>query len=201
MAEALLFYMFATILILSASMVVIGKNPVHAVLFLILCFLNAAGLFVLLHAELLAMSLVIVYVGAVAVLFLFVVMMLDIDFGELRLQVAKYGALGAFVGLIFAVELILVITYWQPQAQLITTPSNLITPTNTQALGLVLYTDYFIVFQLSGLILLVAMIGAIVLTLRQRLGVRRQDPRAQAARRVEDTLTLNQVEPGKGVQL
>lgn len=200
MGEALLFYTFATILIFAASMVVVAVNPVHSVLFLILTFLNAAGLFVLLHAELLAMSLVIVYVGAVAVLFLFIVMMLDINFADLRQGAAKYGTIGAIVGLIFAIELLLVSLYW-PLPTLIAQPLALSQPSNTQAIGLVLYTDYFIIFQLSGLILLVAMIGAIVLTIRQRPGVRRQDIGQQMARYPENTLTLNDVEPGQGVKL
>lgn len=200
MGEALLFYTFSTILIFAASMVVVAVNPVHSVLFLILTFLNAAGLFVLLHAELLAMSLIIVYVGAVAVLFLFIVMMLDINFADLRQGAAKYGTIGAIVGLIFAIELLLVSLYW-PLPTLIAQPLALSQPSNTQAIGLVLYTDYFIIFQLSGLILLVAMIGAIVLTIRQRPGVRRQDIGQQMARYPENTLTLNDVEPGQGVKL
>ncbi|MBW8309053.1 MAG: NADH-quinone oxidoreductase subunit J [Candidatus Paracaedibacteraceae bacterium] len=200
--EALLFYMFAGTLILSASCVVLARNPVHSVLFLILCFLNGTGLFLLLNAELLAMTLAIVYVGAVAVLFLFVVMMLDIDFQELRQGISKYAPFSALIGLVLAAELSIIALAWKPSAQLTKTVA-LQTPelTNTQMIGSVLYTDYFLVFQVAGLILLVAMIGAITLTLRFRPETRRQNATEQMQRSPADTLTLHKIESGKGVSL
>src|SRR5262245_32284224 len=172
----------------SALMVIGARNPVHSVLFLILAFFNAAALFVLLGAEFLAMILVVVYVGAVAVLFLFVVMMLDIDFAALKKGALQYLPLGGLVGLVFLAELIVAIggsvfagTTIEPRA----TPVGGLT--NTRALGQVLYTDYFFYFQLAGLVLLVAMIGAIVLTLRARPGVKRQSISRQVSRRPEDS--------------
>lgn len=203
MGQALLFYLFSAILISSAVAVVVARNTVHSVLFLILGFLNAAGLFLLLGAELIAMSLIIVYVGAVAVLFLFVVMMLDINFQGMRQGIAQYGLVGLLLGVVFAGELGLVCWYWKTPVAgsvVLQTPINE-GISNAHAIGRVLYTDYLLIFQLSGLILLVAMIGAIVLTLRQRPGVRRQDPRKQLLRSPEDTLELKKVEPGKGVRL
>ncbi len=156
--EALLFYMFAGTLILSASCVILARNPVHSVLFLILCFLNGTGVFLLLNAELLAMLLSIVYVGAVAVLFLFVVMMLDINFQELRQGFSKYAPFSALIGIVLAAELSIVAWIW-PYSTNLTQTVVLQTPemTNTQMIGSVLYTDYFLPFQISGLILLVAM--------------------------------------------
>lgn len=203
MGQALLFYLFSTILIISAVAVVVARNTVHSVLFLILAFLNAAGLFLLLGAELIAMSLIIVYVGAVAVLFLFVVMMLDINFQGMRQGMAQYGAVGLLLGLVFAGELGLVCWYWKiPAAGTITLATPMIdSVNNAHAIGRVLYTDYLLIFQLSGLILLVAMIGAIVLTLRHRPGVRRQDIRSQLLRSPEETLELKKVEPGQGMKL
>lgn len=203
MGQALLFYLFSAILISSAVAVIVARNTVHSVLFLILGFLNAAGLFLLLGAELIAMLLIIVYVGAVAVLFLFVVMMLDINFQGMRQGIAQYGLVGLLLGVVFAGELGLICWYWKaPAVGSITrqTPVNE-SVSNAHAIGMVLYTDYLLIFQLSGLILLVAMIGAIVLTLRQRPGVRRQDPRKQLLRAPKDTLELKKVEPGKGVSL
>ena len=201
MLAAIAFYVFATVTVLSAFMVVSSRNPVHSVLFLILTFFNSAALFVLMGAEFLAMVLVVVYVGAVAVLFLFVVMMLDIDFAQLRKGFLTYLPIGAFVGLVLAGELILIAGYWtiSPDAA-----SHARTPapagmTNTEALGRVLYTNYVHVFQIAGMILLVAMIGAIVLTLRQREGVRRQNVGAQLARTREQAVELRKVRPGEGI--
>ncbi len=203
---ALAFYLFSAVAIASAVMVIAARNPVHSVLFLILAFFNAAGLFVLMGAEFLAMILVVVYVGAVAVLFLFVVMMLDINFAELRQGLLQYLPFGVLIGVILLVELLFVIGAWTlvPAAEL-AAAAPAATPvldpdvTNTEALGLLLYTEYLYLFQAAGLVLLVAMIGAIVLTLRQRVGVRRQDVAAQINRRREEVLTVRKVEPGGGV--
>jgi NADH-quinone oxidoreductase subunit J len=200
---ALFFYLFAGVCLASAFMVIAARNPVHSVLFLILAFVNAAGLFVIMGAEFLAMILIVVYVGAVAVLFLFVVMMLDVDFAELRQGFLNYLPIGALVGIVFLVELLLVVAVWAiaPGApQSITTP---IPPadvyTNTEALGLVLYTRYVYFFQVAGLVLLVAMIGAIVLTLRHKPGVKRQNIAEQVARTPATAIELKQVRPGQGV--
>ncbi len=181
---ALAFYLFAFILIASATMVVTSRNPVHSVLYLILAFFNAAALFLIAGAEFLAMILVIVYVGAVAVLFLFVVMMLDIDFTQLREGFQRYAPFGAVVGGILFLELLFVLGAWQfstdaADLRLSPTPGG---ASNTEAIGRVLYTDYIYLFQISGLILLVAMIGAIVLTLRDRKNTRAQSVEAQLAR-------------------
>jgi NADH-quinone oxidoreductase subunit J len=198
--QALAFYLFAFMLISSAVMVIGAKNPVHSVLFLILAFFNAAGLFVLLGAEFLAMILVVVYVGAVAVLFLFVVMMLDIDFAELKKGSLQYLPFGALIGLILVAELVMVGTVWVLKpglaaAKAHATPSNL---TNTEALGRILYTDYVYYFQIAGMVLLVAMIGAIVLTLRARPGVRRQVIAVQNARTAADAMAMVDIKPGEG---
>ncbi len=197
------FYLFSAILVASAALVIAARNPVHSVLFLILAFFNAAGLFVLMGAEFLAMILVIVYVGAVAVLFLFVVMMLDVDFVKLRSGFMRYLPIGSLVGLILLGELALVAGAWTfaPEAASATQvpipdPAQV---TNTHALGLVLYTDYVYLFQVAGLILLVAMIGAIVLTLRHREDVRRQVISRQVARRREDSVTVVKVPTRGGV--
>ena len=184
MIAALAFYGFAAVLIGSAVMVVTSRNPVHSVLFLILAFFNAAGLFLLAGAEFLAMILVIVYVGAVAVLFLFVVMMLDIDFSRLREGFQRYAPVGALIGLVLLVQLVMVMISWRaaPGAmalRLNETPADI---TNAQALGRILYTDYIYLFQGCGLILLVAMIGAIVLTLRDKPNSKRQNIAEQIAR-------------------
>jgi len=184
MIAALAFYAFAAVLIGSAVMVVTSRNPVHSVLFLILAFFNAAGLFLLAGAEFLAMILVIVYVGAVAVLFLFVVMMLDIDFSRLREGFQRYAPVGALIGLVLLVQLVMVMIGWRmaPGAmalRLNETPSDI---ANAQALGRILYTDYIYLFQGCGLILLVAMIGAIVLTLRDKPNSKRQNIAEQIAR-------------------
>jgi NADH-quinone oxidoreductase subunit J len=200
--QALAFYLFAAVAVASGVMVISARNPVHSVLFLILAFFNSAGLFVLLGAEFLAMILVVVYVGAVAVLFLFVVMMLDINFTELRSGFAAYLPIGALIGLILVVELLLVVGSWviDPGAAMLaaapTPPAGEIS--NTHALGAVLYTQYFYLFQAAGLILLVAMVGAIVLTLRHR-EVRRQSIRRQIGRRASDTLEIKDVPTGSGV--
>src|ERR1044071_2745949 len=200
---ALFFYLFAGVCVASAFMVNAAKNPVHSVLFLILTFVNAAGLFVLLGAEFLAMILIVVYVGAAAVLFLFVVMMLDGDFAELRQGFLNYLPVGAFVGAIVLVELLLVVGGWVIGAgvpKAITAPiPPLESVTNTEALGLVLYTRYIYYFQAAGLVLLVAMIGAIVLTLRHKPNVRRQNIAEQNARSVKTAIEIRHVRPGEGI--
>ncbi len=201
--QAICFYAFAGVAIASAVMVISARNPVHSVLFLILAFFNAAGLFVLLGAEFLAMILVIVYVGAVAVLFLFVVMMLDIDFVELRHGVMQYLPVGASVGIILFAELFLVFGAWTLSPD-IGTAAAAPTPapgqlTNTAALGELIYTHYIYAFQAAGLILLVAMIGAIVLTLRSREGVRRQKISQQVTRRRDASVEIVKVRPRQGV--
>jgi NADH-quinone oxidoreductase subunit J len=184
MIPALFFYLFAGICVASAFMVIASRNPVHSVLFLILAFANAAGLFVMMGAEFLAMILIVVYVGAVAVLFLFVVMMLDVDFASLKQGVLQYLPIGLVVGGIFLGELLLVVGTWAigpgaPAAIAVPIPSNI---PNTEALGFVLYTRYVYFFEAAGLILLVAMVGAIVLTLRHKAYVRRQNIAEQVAR-------------------
>jgi NADH-quinone oxidoreductase subunit J len=201
MIAGLFFYVFSAVLLGSAAAVVTSRNPVHAVLFLILAFFNAAALFLLAGAEFLAMILVIVYVGAVAVLFLFVVMMLDVDFVQLREGFQKYVPVGAAVGFVLAGELVAVLFGWQiaPGAtalRLSATPGDV---ENTRALGDVIYTDYILLFQISGLILLVAMIGAIVLTHRQRPGTKRQNITRQQERMVADTLEVLTIRSGAGV--
>ena len=201
--QGLTFYVFAAIAVAAGVMVVSARNPVHSVLFLILAFFNSAGLFVLIGAEFLAMILVVVYVGAVAVLFLFVVMMLDINFAELREGFLQYLPIGALIGLILAAELILIFGTWivaPDVGQALTAP--ILPPdqvTNTHALGRIIYTDYIYLFQASGLILLIAMIGAIVLTLRHRPGVRRQKIADQVSRRPEDVIEVRDVTTGSGV--
>jgi NADH-quinone oxidoreductase subunit J len=200
--SSLFFYLFAGICVASAFMVIAAKNPVHSVLFLILAFVNASGLFMLLGAEFLAMILVVVYVGAVAVLFLFVVMMLDVDFAELRQGVLQYLPVGALIGAIFLAELLLVVGAWAigsgvPQTITAPIPTGV---SNTEALGLVLYTRYVYFFQAAGLILLVSMIGAIVLTLRHKPNVRRQNAAEQVARSKETAMEVKQVRSGQGLQ-
>ena len=201
---ALFFYLFAAVCVASAFMVIASRNPVHSVLFLILAFVNAAGLFVLMGAEFLAMILVVVYVGAVAVLFLFVVMMLDVDFAALREGFLQYLPIGALIGVIFAIELVLVVGTWAIDPALIRAPAAAIPPaeqvTNTAAIGRVLYTQYFLYFQAAGLILLVAMIGAIVLTLRERLGIKRQDISRQVARTQETAIEVRKVPFREGLK-
>ncbi len=203
MIQALAFYMFALITVASAVMVISARNPVHSVLFLILTFFNSAGLFVLLGAEFLAMILVLVYVGAVAVLFMFVVMMLDINFVELRQGFLQYLPLGAIIGLLLLGELFVVVGGHVLTPLAAAGGSVPIPPadavTNTEALGVLIYTHYIYLFQAAGMVLLVAMIGAIVLTHRTRKGVRKQRTADQIARRAEETIELVKVEPGKGI--
>ncbi len=198
---ALFFYLFAGILVASAFMVITARNPVHSVLFLILAFVNASGLFVLMGAEFLAMILVVVYVGAVAVLFLFVVMMLDVDFVELRQGFVQNLPVAALIGVVFAIELILVVGgfTFTPEALDMRKAAAAVPvdAMNTRALGRVLYTKYVYFFQAAGMILLTAMIGAIVLTLRpQRPNVKRQDVAKQNARTKEGGLAIRQVQSG-----
>jgi NADH-quinone oxidoreductase subunit J len=201
--SAIFFYLFSAVTVASAVMVIAARNPVHSVLFLILAFFNAAGLFVLAGAEFLALILVIVYVGAVAVLFLFVVMMLDINFVELRKGTLQYLPVGALVGIVLLVELILVLGAWAVApgvAKAIAAPVPPIAHvTNTAALGQLLYTRYVYVFQAAGMVLLVAMVGAIVLTLRARPDARKQDINTQVARRRSETLEIVKVRPRQGV--
>lgn len=204
MLQALAFYMFAAILVFSALMVITARNPVHSVLFLILGFFNAAGLFVLLGAEFIGMILVIVYVGAVAVLFLFVVMMLDINFAALRKGAMQYVPVGIVIGGLLLLELCTLYLAWEPHAGALAqraapVPVDDAGVTNTQALGQLIYTDYIYAFQISGLILLVAMVGAIVLTLRRRPDVRRQRVADQFARTREETVELHKITPHTGV--
>lgn len=202
--QPIFFYLFAAVTVAAAFMVIAAKNPVHSVLFLILAFFNAAGLFILLGAEFLAMILVVVYVGAVAVLFLFVVMMLDVDFAELRQGTLQYLPIGGLVGLILLVELILVLGGVLVSPQTTATASAPTPPldqtSNVAAIGELLYTRYIFFFQMAGVVLLVAMIGAIVLTLRHKVGVKRQDISRQVARTPATAVqVLRNVEPGRGL--
>ena len=201
--QALFFYLFAFVAIASAFMVIWARNPVHSVLFLILTFFNAAGLFLLTGAEFLAMILLVVYVGAVAVLFLFVVMMLDIDFAKLRSTALEYAPVGALIGVILAAELLLVIGGSVISTDIGMTIANPIpdvaTRTNTAALGDHLYTTYVYFFQIAGLVLLVAMIGAIVLTLRHRTNIKRQNIANQVARSPETAVEVVKVKSGQGL--
>ncbi len=208
MIAAAAFWIFAAAAILSGLMVIASKNPVHSVLFLISAFISAAGLFVLMGAEYLAMLLIVVYVGAVAVLFLFVVMMLDVDFVELKQGFLSYLPIGALIAAVVVVELIMVVFVWAfpsdaelklahpapTAAQTVADPDG---PNNIEAIGLILYTDYVHYFQIAGMILLIAMIGAIVLTFRVREGVRTQDPAEQANRAKE--IELVDIRPGEGL--
>ena len=203
-AAVFAFYLFATVLLTAAVMVIVSKNPVHSVLWLIVCFFNAAGLFILLGAEFLAMLLVIVYVGAVAVLFLFVVMMLDIDFAALKTGFVKYLPLGLAVAGVILAEVLIAVGHWAPgdgvaMFDLPGSPPDGMT--NTQWLGSVLYTRYLYVFQAAGLVLLVSMIGAIVLTHRQRGGTKRQSIAAQVARTPANAVHKAQPGVGEGVEL
>jgi NADH-quinone oxidoreductase subunit J len=199
--QAIAFYLFAAVAMASGVMVIAARNPVHSVLFLILAFFNSAGLFVLLGAEFLAMILVIVYVGAVAVLFLFVVMMLDVNFVELRRGALQYLPIGFTVGVILFFELAAVIGYWilAPSITGLSAAPMAAGVSNTQALGALLYTRYAYAFQASGVVLLIAMIGAIVLTLRAREGVRRQDVSAQLNRPRSASVEVVKIGVGKGV--
>jgi NADH-quinone oxidoreductase subunit J len=197
------FYLFATVCVAAGFMVISARNPVHAVLYLILAFVNAAGLFILLGAEFLALILVVVYVGAVAVLFLFVVMMLDVDFAELRSGFLAYLPIGALVGIILLLELIFIFGSWIITPELsahITTPAPPMNEvSNVEALGLVLYTKYIYFFEAAGVILLIAMIGAIVLTLHHKEGIKRQSIPTQVGRKREESIEIRHVEPGQGL--
>jgi NADH-quinone oxidoreductase subunit J len=205
--QLLIFYMLAIVTVASGILVVSARNPVHSVLFLILAFFNSAGLFILIGAEFLAMVLVVVYVGAVAVLFLFVVMMLDVNFVRLRQGALQYLPVGLLVGLVLLTELVLVAGSWAfgpsdpgpAAATAATAASSAGGVTNTEALGNLLYTDYFYLFQAAGAILLVAIIGAITLTLRHKPGVRRQDIGRQVDRRPAETVELRKVRTGSGI--
>lgn len=197
---AFTFYLFAISAVMGGLMTVISRNPVHSVLWLILSFLSSAGLFVMLGAEFVAMLLIIVYVGAVAVLFLFVVMMLDVDFAELKAEMTKYLPLAMLIGLVLVMQLALAFGVWEfsdgVQAR---AEAPIGDAENTAALGLLIYDKYFMLFQLAGLILLVAMIGAIVLTLRHRVDIKRQDVLAQMYRDPAKAMELKDVKPGQGL--
>jgi len=201
--QAIFFYLFAAVAVASAFMVIASRNPVHSVLFLILAFFNAAGLFILLGAEFLAMLLVVVYVGAVMVLFLFVVMMLDVDFVEMRQGFLQYMPVGGLIGMILLVELLFVLGAWVISPEIAGTtaapaplPADM---SNTRALGELVYTRYILFFQTAGLVLLVAMIGAIVLTLRHKENIKRQDVTAQVGRRPATSIEVRKVDTGKGI--
>ena len=198
-AESVFFWIFATILVGSALAVISARNPVHSVLFLILAFVNAAGLFILLGAEFLAMILVVVYVGAVAVLFLFIVMLLDVDLARMRQGFVQYLPQGILIAFCVAAELVYVVSTWSaaPNRAQATAPAG--TLSNTAALGEVLYTRYFYFFQASGMILLTAMIGAIVITLHHKAGVKRQDVGGQVARNPETAVELRKVPSRAGI--
>jgi NADH-quinone oxidoreductase subunit J len=199
---ALFFYLFAGVCVASAVMVIVSRNPVHSVLYLILAFVNASGLFILMGAEFLGMMLIVVYVGAVAVLFLFVIMMLDVDFVELREGFMQYLPIGLVIGGIFMFELLLVVGGWtiNPTVTKQITAAIPTNVSNTEALGLVLYTKYIHYFQIAGMVLLVAMIGAIVLTLRHKVKVKRQDINVQNARTPELAMAVRKVASGQGLQ-
>jgi NADH-quinone oxidoreductase subunit J len=201
MIHAFFFYLFATVTIASAVMVISARNPVHSVLFLILAFVNAAGLFLLAGAEFLALILIVVYVGAVAVLFLFVVMMLDVDFAELRQGFLQYLPIGVLIGVVFLAELLFVVGAWVigPIGPTAVPTPDLATTSNVEAIGAVLYTRYVYFFQAAGMVLLVAMVGAIVLTLRHRENVKRQNIAVQVARSKATSIEIRHVEPGRGL--
>ncbi len=202
MLTALFFYLFAGLAVIAGFMVIAAKNPVHAVLFLIMAFFNAAGLFLLLGAEFLALTLLIVYVGAVAVLFLFVVMMLDVDFAELKSGFLSYLPVGLLVGGILLAEIIMAAGAWilNPSLSKLEKQATIDTNiTNTENFGRVLYTDYVFYLEAAGILLLIAMVGAIVLTLRQRDGVRRQDIATQVGRTPEQAIEIRKVETGQGI--
>lgn len=198
---ALAFYMFASITVLSAFMVIAARNPVHSVLYLILAFFNSAALFLLLGAEFIAMILVIVYVGAVAVLFLFVVMMLNINYVELREGFLHYLPIGALIALIVLLELVFVLGAWTltPAIEAVPEVTAMAGVSNIAALGGVIYTKYIYAFQASGMVLLVAMVGAIVLTLRSREGVKKQNIADQVRRRAKDAIEIRKVKVGEGI--
>ncbi len=198
---AFAFYLFAICVIAGGLFTVISRNPVHSVLWLILSFLSSAGLFVLMGAEFVAMLLIIVYVGAVAVLFLFVVMMLDVDFAKLKAEMARYMPLALLIGVVILMQFALAFGAWESNAAAEGLRAQ-VTPLdrhNTEALGMILYDQYFLLFQLAGLILLVAMVGAILLTLRHRVDVKRQDVLAQMYRDPAKAMELRDVRPGQGL--
>ncbi|MDX1731601.1 MAG: NADH-quinone oxidoreductase subunit J [Aurantimonas coralicida] len=201
--QAVFFYLFALVAVGSGLMVVLARNPVHSVLFLILTFVAAAGLFLLAGAEFLALILIVVYVGAVAILFLFVVMMLDIDFGRVKRDTLKYAPIGVIIGVVLLAELVIAATgnYYDPQMAVATSmpipPLEVVS--NIEALGSVLYTRYILFFQLAGLILFVAMVGAIVLTLRHKEGLKRQSIPQQVGRTPATAVEIRKVESGKGI--
>ena len=198
---AFTFYVFSTVVVIAGFFTVVSRNPVHSVLWLILAFLSSAGLFVLLGAEFVAMLLIIVYVGAVAVLFLFVVMMLDVDFAELKAEMAKYLPLALLIGIVLLMQLGLVFGTWvfADQADGLRAAVAPTDTHNTAALGQLIYDDYILLFQLAGLVLLVAMIGAIVLTIRHRPDVKRQDILAQIYRDPAKAMEVKDVKPGQGL--
>jgi NADH-quinone oxidoreductase subunit J len=204
-ATAFAFYIFAVTTLTGGLMTVVSRNPVHSVLWLILSFLSSAGLFILLGAEFVAMLLVIVYVGAVAVLFLFVVMMLDVDFAELKAEMARYLPLALLIGLVVIMQLTIAFGVWEIDANATTRLAapmvtiNGVPVENTRAIGLILYDRYFLLFQIAGMILLTAMIGAIVLTLRHRVDVKRQDPLAQMFRDPAKAIEMRDLKPGQGL--
>jgi NADH-quinone oxidoreductase subunit J len=194
------FYAFSISTLIGGVFTVVSRNPVHSVLWLILSFISAAELFVLLGAEFVAMLLIIVYVGAVAVLFLFVVMMLDVDFAELKAEMARYFPLGLLIGVIVLIQLMFAFGIWDYSDGYQQRISEVIgSGTNTAELGAIIYDEYILIFQLSGLILLVAMIGAIVLTLRHRDDIKRQDVFAQMMRDPEEAMELKDIKPGQGL--
>jgi len=210
MIAAIAFYIFASVTIASGLMVIASRNPVHSVLFLISAFIGASGLFVLMGAEYLAMLLIVVYVGAVAVLFLFVVMMLDVDFVAMKQGFLQYLPIAGSLAAVVVIELIFIVTVWvvpdislQQRAQPVATAGMIgadeTAPSNIEALGLILYTDYVHYFQIAGIILLVAMIGAIVLTFREREGIKKQDVRAQLGRSREEGVESVSVKTGQGI--
>ena len=200
-AAVFAFYLFALSTITGGLFTVLSRNPVHSVLWLILSFLSSAGLFILLGAEFVAMLMIIVYVGAVAVLFLFVVMMLDVDFASLKAEMAKYLPLGLLIVIVLLMELAMGLAVWVPSdgAKMVLSAPIPSDTHNTAALGLLIYDQYFLLFQLAGLILLVAMIGAIVLTLRHRKDVKRQDILTQIYRDPDEAISLKDVKPGQGL--
>jgi NADH-quinone oxidoreductase subunit J len=201
--QALTFYLFATVAVAAGFMVIASRNPVHSVLYLILAFFTSGGLFVLMGAEFLAMIMLIVYIGAVAVLFLFVVMMLDINFVELRQGYLQYLPIGGLIGVILAIELLFIVSSWSfgGDTSLVAATARPVVSEvgNTQSIGRVLYTDYIYAFQAAGIILLVAMIGAIVLTHRSRPGVKKQNITTQVHRTPEDSVELKKIPPGQGI--
>ena len=197
--SGILFYLFSTVTIFAAVMVVFAKNPVHNVLFLILAFFSAAGIFLLTGAEFIAMTLIIVYVGAVAVLFLFVVMMIDVDLVAMKTKFSRYLPIGLVISLILAIDLFLVVRSSFKNLPILAVDTTTTNISNTHAIGKVLYTDYFFPFQIAGLVLLVAMISSIVLTLRNRIGVRKQDVNIQLSRNRNSSIEIVKVQTGVGI--